>query len=294
MTRACPALVLILAVGLLSSSCGDDASPFTPNSAATTTVAPTTSTTATTTPATTTSTAPPTTTETAPTTTQATTTTTAATTTTTAPAACPGTGEGSVPVDAEDVTFAGAMLDGDDLADIFSAYRREGTWYLHAQLGTGFTTRLALDAAWAADHWAGAMEPVWIDSAHSLGSSRQVMLVVLNIGLAFQYGLFALEDCEIVALAQEDGSLPSLWVLGSPAHSDWPVCGPEGTVLQVVFGAPESCADIYTCATPNLTATEYRVRWDPARIEYVGEVSRPSTRDEMEELQTRTCVGPGG
>jgi hypothetical protein len=186
------------------------------------------------------------------------------------------------------------MLDGDDLPDVFSAYRQGGTWYLHAHLGTGYTTRLALDASWAAGRWESQLDPVWIDSAHSLGSPRQVMLVVLNIGLALQYGLFALEDCEIVALALEDGALPGLWALGSPAHSDWPVCGPGPTVLQVVFGSPASCGDIYTCASPNLTATEYRVRWGPARIAYVGEVSRPSTRAEMDELQSRTCLGPGG
>jgi hypothetical protein len=291
MTRTRLALAWVVAVGLLLSSCGDDGSLFTP-----TTSGPTSTAAATTTAGITTSTAATTTSTAATTTTAETTTTTAAatTTTTTVPVACPGTGEGPVPVDAEEVTFVGAMLDGDGLPDVFSAYRQGGTWYLHAHLGTGYTTRLALDAAWATGRWSSELDPVWVDSAHTLGSPRQVMLVVLNIGLAFEYGLFALEGCEIVALALPDGTLPGLWVLGSPAHSDWPACGPDATVTQVVFGSPASCGEIQTCATPDLSATEYRVLWDPARIDLVAEVSRASTRAEMDEYQSRTCLAPAG
>jgi len=293
MTRTRLALAWVVAAALLLSGCGDDDSLFTPTTGAAGTTG---TSTATTTPEATTTVAP--TTSTAPTTTAVeTTTTTAATTTTTsttAPVACPGTGEGPVPVDAEEVTFVGAMLDGDGLPDVFSAYRQGGTWYLHAHLGTGYTTRLALDPAWAASRWSSELDPVWVDGAHTLGSPRQAMLVVLNIGLAFEYGLFALEGCDIVALALPDGTLPGLWVLGSPAHSDWPACGPEAAVTQVVFGSPAACGDIQTCATPDLSATEYRVLWDPARIELVAETSRPSTRAEMDEYQSRTCLAPAG
>lgn len=288
MTRTRAALVLILALGLLAGSCGDEGAVFAPGgTGATTTAAPTTA-------AETTTTAPGTTA--APTTTLAETTTTTIppTTTTTAapPPACSGPGAGPIPAGAAELSSVTAQLDGDGTPDEFSAFLFGGTWYLHARLASGYATQLALDPAWAAGRWTSELDPVLVDGARSFGTSRQAVLVVLNIGLAFEYGLFALEDCAIVALALSDGTLPSLWALGSPAHSDWPVCGPDATLVQVVFGSPEGCGDIHSCATPTLSATEYRVLWDPARLEFVGDTSRASTAAEMDEFQSRTCLTP--
>jgi hypothetical protein len=281
MTRRRYTTSVLLALVLLASACGDDASPFatTSTTAATTTSGGTTSTatTATTAAATTTTTA---------TVTTATTTTTVTVTTTTAPeAACPGTGDGPIPADAEEVSFRPAMLDGDDQADTFSAYQQGDTWYLHAALGSGYTTRLTLGAAWAAEHFSLGARNVRVDGAFNLGEpANQVISVRLYTGLALAYGFFTLEDCQIVPFVQEDGTLPDLWQGMGPAHSDWPVCGPGQRVLQVVFASTGGCGDV--------TIREYRVARDPARLLFQEETSRPSTAAEMDEMLSRTCVAP--
>ena len=59
-----------------------------------------------------------------------------------------------------------------------------------------------------------------------------------------------------------------------------------------VFGSSSGCGEIQTCATPNVTATEYRVLWDPARVEFVGETSWASTQTEMGQFRARTCLDP--
>lgn len=287
--RTTPALVLALA--LLLGACGDDASPFattTPPSPTTITTGATTATAATSTTTTTT-----TITTTTITTTTPTATTTTITTTTTAPVACPDPGEGPVPAGAAEITFTTAMLDGDSLPDVFSAYLQGDTYYLHAALGSGYTTRLALDAAWAEEYWSLGARMVRVDGAHNLGvPENQVVFVRVYAGLVGAYGLFALEDCRIVPLVGEDGTLPDLWQGMGPAHSDWPVCGPGRTVLQVVFGSSAGCGAIGDCPNPTLTVREYRVGRDPARLILEGETTHASTQAEMDEMRARTCLGP--
>jgi hypothetical protein len=289
MTRPRVFLALALAAALLMSSCGDDASPFSP----TTAVAPTTTATTTAAAATTlapTTTAAPTTT-TAPTTTVVVTTTAAPTTT--APPPCSGPGAGPIPASAEEVTTQTALLDADVLADEFSAYRLGDTWYLHARLGTGYATQLILDDSWTAGHWTSELGPVAVESARTFDSPEQLVVVLLNVGLVAEYGIFGLEDCALVALTQDDGRMPALWAGGSPGHIDRPICGPGDTVLQAVFGTVEGCGDIQTCPTPLFTATEYRVQHDPLRLRFISETQGSSTRVEMEEVLSRTCLGPG-
>jgi hypothetical protein len=286
MTRTRAALIWVAAVGLLLSSCGDGDAFFSSTTAAPTTTPSETTTTglATTTPTSTTLALPITTTAPAPSTT------TPAPTTTAPPTGCSGPGAGPIPAGAEELSSVTAQLDGDGAPDEFTAYRLAGTWYLHARLGSGYATQLALDPAWAAGRWSSELDPVWVDSAHDLGLPSDVIVVGLNVGLALQYGLFVLEACGVVALAGDDGTLPDLWALGSIAHSDWPVCGPGPVVLQVVFGSTADCDGVQTCATPNLSATEYQIGWDPARIVYSSEVSRSSTRAEMDDFASRACM----
>jgi len=283
MTRIRVTAMALTALALLVGSCGDDASPSTTTTEATTTTAVATTTTA----------APTTTTTEAATTTAApTTTATTTTTTTTPPVPCPGSGDGPIPAGAEEVSSEPAMLDGDDSADVFSAYLQDGTYYLHAALGSGYTTRLTLDTAWADEYWSLGARMVRVDGAHNLGvPENQVMSVRIYTGLVAAYGLFTLEDCQIVPLVGDDGTLPDLWQGMGPAHSDWPVCGPGRTVLQVVFGSSEGCGEVWGCPNPNITIQEYRVARNPARLTFQGETSRASTHAEMDEMLTRTCVG---
>ncbi|MBP1633216.1 MAG: hypothetical protein H6Q11_1504, partial [Acidobacteria bacterium] len=229
------------------------------------------------------------------TTTAATTTTATTTTTTTAPPPmdCPGAGDGPVPAAATEVSAKPAELDGDDLSDTFTAYLQGETWHLHAALGSGYSARLALDAAWAAEYYPSGARNVRVDGAFNLGNpTNQVMSVRLYTGLGIAYGLFTLEDCAIVPLLLEDGTLPGLWQGMGPAHSDWPVCGPGRTVLQVTFSSTGSCTEVSSCATPDVAITEYRVARGPARLLFVGETSRASTAAEFDDLIARTCVGP--
>ncbi len=299
MNRLLTAVARLLVIGLLAAGCSDDASPF----STTTEAAPTTeaSTTTVAEPDTTQPTAAETTTTTVAATTVAATTTTFITTTvttvttvttTTVPAGCPGPGAGSIPAGAEEVSSRSAMLDSDGLTDTFSAFQEAGTWQLHADLGTGFTARLVLDADWAAQHWPLGVRNVAVERAHGLGSTEQVVVVRIYTGTVAAYGLFALEDCRIVAFTDDNERLPDLWVGMGPTHSDWPVCGPGSSIFQVIFSSPAGCGDIETCATPDLTITEYRVLRNPAGLEYVGESSRASTQAEMDDFRSRTCPAP--
>jgi hypothetical protein len=280
--RRATAVIVVLLLVALAGGCGGGASPFstttssteetTTSEASTTTVAPTTTTLGPTT------TAGPITTE--------------ATTTTEPPFACPGMGVGGVPAGATDVSIVPANLDGDAIPDDAIAYQDGGVWYLHVRLGPGYTANLALDAAWEASTGITGVGPVSVVSARNLGDPRQVVVAVVSVGLAVQYALFAVESCQIVTLTQADGTVPTLWNLGSPAHSDFPVCGPGNTVIQAVFGAFPPCTDIYTCATPELSGDEYRVLRDPGRIEHVGSISRASTDLEMADMASRACMNP--
>jgi len=300
MNRPLAAVAWLVAVELAVAGCSDDASPFSPTTqaapateASTTTAAETTTTQATTTLAETTTTQATTTlAETTTTTFVTTTATTVTSTTTSLPAGCPGPGAGPIPAGAEEVSSRPAHLDADGLTDIFSAYYHAGAWQLHADLGTGVTARLVLDDAWAADHWPLGVRNVAVERAHGLGSTEQVVVVRIYTGMVAAYGLFAFEDCRIVPLTGADGQLPDLWVGMGPAHSDWPVCGPGPSVFQVIFASPAGCGDIQTCATPDLSITEYRVLRNPAGLEYVGDSSRASTRAEMDEMLSRTCLAP--
>jgi hypothetical protein len=282
--RGTPALIL-LAITLLASSCGGEASPW-----SVTTTAPTT----TTAPATTSTAAPTTSVTTSTTTTTATTTSTTTpttTTTTTLPPACTGPGEGSVPAGADELSSVPAILDGDDLADEFSAYKQGDTYYLHAALGNGYAARLPLDATWAAEYFSLGARNVRVDGAFNLGvPSNQVVSVLLYTGLGWAYGLFTLENCQIVLVVDEDGGLPDLWRGMGANHSDFPVCGPGRTVLQVVFGSTAGCAEVSSCPNPDITIQEYRMARNPARLVFQGETSRASTHAEFEEMIGRICT----
>lgn len=281
MNRPLTFFAYLLAIVLLAAGCSDDASPF----ASTTTTGATTTEATTTIPDTTTA-------ATTTTTTEAPTTTATTVTTTTAPAGCPGPGAGPIPAGAEEISSQSAMLDSDGLTDTFSAFREAGNWQLHADLGTGVTARLVLDADWAAQHWPLGVSGVHVERAHGLGSAEQAVVVRIYTGTVAAYGLFALEDCRIVAFTDDNYRLPDLWAGMGPAHSDWPVCGPGASVFQVIFSSPAGCGDLSTCGTPDLTVTEYRVLRHPARLQWVSEGTRASTRAEMDELLSRTCLAP--
>jgi len=286
MFRRTTATIVVLLLVALAGGCGGD-SPF-----GATTTAPASLTSAdasTTAPTALTSTVPTTTV--APTTTAAPAT-TAAPTTTVPPFACPGMGVGGIPAGATDISSVSAYLDGDSLLDEFTGYQNGGIWYLHVRLGPGYTANLALDAAWDAAHWGLGANYVNVAAAKTLGDPRQVVVVQVYGGLVAAYGLFAVENCQIVTLADAGGAMPDLYVLGSPAHSDFPVCGPGNTVVQAIFGANPPCSDIWTCTTPDLSGEEYRVLRDPGRIQHVGSISRASTDAEMANMQANSCPNP--
>jgi hypothetical protein len=278
-----------LAVALLAVGCSQAASPFATTSTEATTTAATTTEATTTSAATTTEAT--TTTAATTTTTSTTTTTTSTTTTTTAPVACPGTGVEPAP-GATDISFQTAMLDGDALPDVFSAYQTGGTWHLHAILGTGYGADLALDAAWLAAHYPSGLNMVQVTASKTLGDPRQVVAVRLYAGLGQAYGLFALESCQIVPLTLASGMLPDLWQATGAAHSDFPVCGPGATVLQVVFGLTAGCSELNSCPNPEVTITEYQVTRNPARTTLVSDTNRASTHAEWVDLNARSCLNP--
>jgi len=142
-----------------------------------------------------------------------------------------------MPATATDVNGGTADLDGDGQLDVLAAYKLGGTWYLMAEITDPFYRLvLPLDAAWAADFWdSRPVGPVIIYGPRTLGDPRQVMVTQIGGGLAAVYALFGVEGCEIVTFAQPDGSLPDLWILGSPAHSDMPICDePDASVRQII------------------------------------------------------------
>ena len=220
-------------------------------------------------------------------------TTTAAPTTTTPPFPCPGTGVGGIPGSATEITTISGDFDGDGMLDDFTAYLDGGIYYLHVRLGPGYNANLALDAAWDAAHFGLGANWVRMNAAKTLGDPRQIAVAQVYGGLAGVYGLFAVESCQIVTLGDAGGIMPDLYELGSPAHSDFPVCGPGNNVLQVTFAANPPCSDIWSCATPDLSGEEYQVHRDPAWIEHVGTMPQhPSTDVEMGNMNADRCTLP--
>ncbi len=283
--------IVVLLVALIVIVLNDEGTPV----AATTTVPATPEAATTAAPAITTTAAPPTTA--APTTTAAGTTTTEAAATTAAPTT---TAEpppvcidvGPVPATATDISSHEAMLDGDGLPDGMTAYKLGSTWYLYARIADpSYGLVLPLDAAWAAEYWDGRpVGPVVIQGPRTLGDPRRVVVAQVGAGLAWTYALFGVEGCEIVTFAQPDGMLPDLWVLGSPFHTDVPICDePDASVRQIIF----SCEGIATCPVFDAHVMAYGVERDPARLVLLSDTNETFTRAEYEALVTQSCTAGG-
>lgn len=203
----------------------------------------------------------------APPPTVATTTTSTTTTTTTLPAG-PGCADvGPIPGGATDVTLSAGDFDGDGIPDDFASYELGGTWYLWAELSNGnYRLVTPVDMPWSFAHWDGTPpDPVTVLTPHTLGDPRQVVSVEIYRGLGLLYALFAVEDCQIVALTDDAGTIPGLYRAMGPAHTDFPVCQePNAVVQQAVLSC--SSGEVSTCASLDASITPYTVSRDPARI----------------------------
>ena len=111
---------------------------------------------------------------------------------------------------------------------------------------------------------------------------------MIHGGLVAAYGLFAVESCAIVAVTEASGEFPDLWVGGSPAHTDRPICGPDNQVHMAVFGATAGC-DISTCTDVNFQQSSYMVWRSPARIELVTDGATVVPAATMADVLARNC-----
>ena len=119
---------------------------------------------------------------------------------------------------------------------------------------------------------------------------HQVVVAQIGAGLAWTYALFAVEDCEIVTFPLPDGMLPDLWQLGSPVHTDLPICDvPDAWVRQIIF----SCEGIPTCPVFDAQVMAYGVQRDPARLVLVSDTNETFTRAEYDALLAKSCLAGG-
>lgn len=277
------ALVVVMATGDDPDGTAADTSTTTEAPATTgPTVPPTTAPATTTEPPATTTSLPPTTTTTSPPTT---------TTTTEPPPSC--IDAGPIPGGAVDLSEYDADYDGDGSPDTFAAYRLGTAWFLWADLSDGdyrLVTEIGLP--WSFEHWDGTTpDSLRVLAAHALGDPRQVATVRIYQGLGAYYGLFAVEDCEIVALTDPDGTIPELWQAMGPGHTEFPVCDEAGWVRQTSF----SCgADPSTCPTLDRTYTEYSVSRDPARVGNAGDETDTVDQAAYQAAVLRSCLSPPG
>jgi len=280
--------IVVLLVALIVVVATDDGTPEAAVTSTTSAEAATTTTAAITTTAAATTTTGAITTTAAATTTTATTTTVAATTTTPPPGpVCVDVGP--MPAGAAQISSRAGDYDGDGLPDDFFAYRLGGDWFMWSHLSDGdYRLVTEINLPWSFAHWTGSpIGPLTVQGSRTLGDPRQAVVVGIYQGLGRSYAIFGIEDCEIVPFTQDDGIIPDLWQIGSPAHTDFPVCDvPDPSVRQVVL----SCFDMSICPDFDTTVDAYAVSRDPARLILVDSYTETTPRPVYLQMLDDSCL----
>jgi hypothetical protein len=185
-------------------------------------------------------------------------------------------------------------VDGDGLSDAVTVFLFSDTWYITMRLASNdHTTTLALDDLWAAAHDEASIGPARLEGGRRILPERDVAVVRISAGLAQSYAVFALDACQVRVAARTDASLPDLWALGSPMHSDLPLCGTDGYVTMAQFGAGGGAADLASATDITYTWSRYQLVGDPVRFVDAGSSVETISRAQMEALLATSCLGSG-
>ena len=207
------------------------------------------------------------------------------------PPPCPGTSDGPIPPGATDVSVVTGDVNGDGFLDEFAAYQDGGMWYLRAELHDGFARTYVLDGEFEVKVLGGLpVGGVQVENLVALGSPSEYAFVRLGTGLVAYYGLFSFGFCQVIPVVEStSGRMPDLWVGGSPAHVDRPICGPDNQIHMTVFGVPEGCPDdVDTCDPVNIQQTTYLLT-HPAEMSIGADGSDVVSAAIMDAVLARNC-----
>lgn len=129
-----------------------------------------------------------------------------------------------IPDGVSDLDAGFGDVDGDGRQDTITVYNIDGVGYLHFALGYGWSVQSRLARA----------TPGGVERVVDMGGPV-VLLRLDESSDGSAYGLYALHGCEIVAVPEPDGSVPTLFRGFRDSDAGWFSCSPDGVTQVLAF-----------------------------------------------------------